>query len=148
MKRVLCILSTVFVLQSAFAQIKEGIIIYKRKVDVYRRMTDESMKAMVPQFDTSKVQLIFSGNESIFKNLHEESDIRDNVGDDRNRMIIHFGGADNETYKDFATEKTTELMELGPKKYIIEDTLHKQNWKMEDETKMISGYNCKKATTK
>ena len=148
MKRLLCILSAAFVLQSVSAQVKEGMIIYKRKVDVHRRMTDESMKAMVPQFDTSKQQLVFSGNESIFKKLPEEEDIRDNADDNGNRVIIRMGGPDNETYKDFAKEKITELRELGPKKYIIEDTLKKQNWKMEDDTKTIMGYNCKKATTK
>jgi GLPGLI family protein len=111
-------------------------------------MTDESMKAMVPQFDTSKLQLIFSGNESIFKKVPEEEDIRDHAGDDGNRVVIKFGGPDNETYKDFANAKITELRELGPKKYIIEDTLKKQNWKMEDETKTIDGFSCKKAVTK
>jgi GLPGLI family protein len=148
MKRLLCILPAAFLLQTVSAQIKEGTIIYKRKVDIHRRITDESTKAMVPQFDTSKLQLIFSGNESIFKKVQEEEDIRDHAGDDGNRIFIKFGGPDNETYKDFANEKITELRELGPKKYIIEDTLKKQNWKMEDETKAIDGFNCKKAVTK
>jgi GLPGLI family protein len=148
MKRLLCILSAAFVLQSVSAQVKEGTIVYQRKVDVYRHMQDENMKAMVPQFDTSKVQLIFSGSASIFKKLPEEKDIRDNAGDNENRIIINMGGPDNETYKDFAAEKITELRELGPKKYIIEDTLQKQNWKMDDETKTVGGYNCKKAMTK
>ncbi|MBS1597175.1 MAG: GLPGLI family protein [Bacteroidetes bacterium] len=148
MKTLLFTLSTVIVLQSVSAQVKEGTIIYKRKIDVHRRMTDENMKAMVPRFDSSKVQLLFSGNESIFKKLPEENDIRDHAGDDGNRIVINMGGPDNETYKNFTTEKIIELRELGPKKYIVEDTLRKQNWKMNDETKTINGYNCKKATTK
>jgi len=148
MKKLLCLFLCSLVIQFVSAQVKEGMIIYKRKVDLHRRITDESMKTMMPHFDSSKLQLIFSGNESIFKKLPEEKDIRDNAGDDGNRIVINMGGPENETYKDFAMEKIIELRELGPKKYIIEDTLHKQNWKMEDETKMINGYNCKKATTK
>jgi len=130
------------------AQIKEGVITYERKVNMYRRISDESQKAMIPEFNTSKVQLIFSGNESIFKNLPDDEDIRDNAGDNGNRVVIRMGGADNETYKDYSTEKIIESRELGPKKYIIEDSLHKQLWKLEDETKTIRGYTCKKASTK
>jgi len=148
MKKLLCLFLCSLVIEFVSAQLKEGTIIYKRRVDLHRRMTDESMKSMMPHFDSSKLQLIFSGNESIFKKLPEEKDIRDNAGDDGNRIVINMGGPENETYKDFASERIIELRELGPKKYIIEDTLHKQNWKMEDETKMINGYNCKKATTK
>jgi GLPGLI family protein len=141
-------LSAALVMQSVSAQVKEGTIIYQRKVDVYRRMQDENMKSMVPQFDTSRMQLLFSDNASIFKKIPKEKDIRDEAGDDGTRVFINMGGPDNETYKDFASEKIIELRELGPKKYIIEDSLRKQSWKLEDDTKKVAGYNCKKAITK
>lgn len=147
MKRILFIVLAALAVHSISAQVKDGIITYNRKIDVHRRITDESMKAMAPRFDSAKVQLIFSGGESIFKKLAEEKDVRDNAGEDGNHFMIDLGGPDNETYKDFAAEKIIELRELGPKKYIIEDTLRKQNWKLEDETKNINGYTCKKATT-
>lgn len=130
------------------AQVTEGKIIYERKVNMHRRMTDESMKNMVPEFSTNKAQLLFSGDESLFKDLPEEQDVRDNAGNDDNRVIVKIGGGDNETYKNFALEKLIELRELGPKKYIIEDTLHKTGWKLEEETKTIIGHVCKKATGK
>ncbi|HYE54917.1 MAG TPA: GLPGLI family protein, partial [Chitinophagaceae bacterium] len=47
------------------------------------------------------------------------------------------------------TSKLIELRELGPKKYIIEDSLRRHNWKLDDsETKTIKGYTCKKAVSK
>jgi hypothetical protein len=51
------------------AQTKQGTIIYERKVDVHRRMQDEQMKAMVPQFQTAKSQLTFSNGVSVYKAL-------------------------------------------------------------------------------
>lgn len=130
--------------------LKEGKIIYERKVNLHRRLTDESMKSMVPEFNTSKVELDFSSDESIYKNIKEEKDIRDEAGQEHNGNLVMKigGGPEDQTYKNYATDRITEQLELGPKKYLIEDTLQKQNWKLETETRTIKGYTCKKATTK
>jgi GLPGLI family protein len=148
MKKLLFIMPAMLVMQAVIAQVKEGIIVYERKVNIHRRITDESQKAMIPEFNTSKVQLVFSGNESSFKNLPEDEDIRDNAGEGNRRFVIRFGGADNEIYKNYSTEKVIELREMGPKKYIIEDSLPRQSWKLDEETKTVKGYTCKKAIAK
>src|SRR5882724_2983202 len=129
------------------AVLTEGKVIYERKVNVHRRMTDESMKSMIPEFSTSKSELNFSAGESIYKNIKEDDDIRDHAGDDNNRVIMKFGGGDDQVYKNYTLEKMTEQRELGPKKYLIEDTLPRQSWKLSVETKTIQGYTCKKALT-
>jgi GLPGLI family protein len=138
--------------QSVAAQVKEGSIVYERKINMHKRLgpEQESMKNMIPEFNTSKTQLLFSETESVFKNVKEEEDIRETAGQEGGgRMVMRFGGGENETYKNYATEKLIELRELGPKKYIIEDSLRKLNWKLdESETKTIKGYTCKKATSK
>lgn len=146
MKTLLFVLSAAFASQTSIAQVTEGSIVYERKINMHRRITDESQKALIPEFNTVKMQLDFSGSESIFKSLPEDDDIRDNAGNNGNGIVIRMGGADNETYKNYATEKITELRELGPKKYIIEDSLRKQGWKLSDETKTVKGHTCKKAT--
>jgi GLPGLI family protein len=130
--------------------LKEGRVIYERKVNMYRRMKDESMKSMIPEFNTSKVELDFLSDASVYKNVKEAEDIRDQAGqDDNRRVFMRFGGGDNDqTYKDYATEKYIEQRELGPKKYLIVDTLKRQSWKLEAETRTIKGYTCKKALTK
>ncbi|MES1159348.1 MAG: GLPGLI family protein, partial [Bacteroidota bacterium] len=119
--------------------LKEGRIIYERKVNLHRRLTDESMKSMVPEFNTSKVELDFSADESIYKNIKEEKDIRDEAGEEHNgNMVMHIGGGpDDQTYKNYTTDRITEQRELGPKKYLVEDTLHRQNWKLETESRTI-----------
>lgn len=151
MKRILFITTACIISQLAFTQLKEGKIIFERKVNMHKRLTgeQESMRNMVPEFTNAKMQLLFSGHESIFKQIDEEEDIRDQAGGpDNERRIIRMGG-NNEVYKNYTSEKVIELLELGPKKYIIEDSLRVLKWKLEDtENKSIKGYNCKKAATK
>src|ERR1700743_3036238 len=66
------------------AILKEGRIIYQRKINMWRRIGDESMKSMIPEYNLSKSELDFSADESVYKNLKEEDDIRDNAGQDGN----------------------------------------------------------------
>ncbi|MFT3932518.1 MAG: GLPGLI family protein [Chitinophagaceae bacterium] len=150
MKKILFILPALLCLQYSFAQLKDGKIVYERKTNMHKRLPPESenMKGMIPEFSTVKQQLVFSGDESIFSSLPEEDDIRDHAGEDGNRINIRMGGGNNETYKNYAAEKIVELRELGPKKYIIEDTLRKLAWKLSDDTMTVKGYACKKATAK
>jgi len=138
-----------FCLQSLYAQVKEGRVVYERKVNVHRRLEDESMKSMVPEFNISKAELLFSSDESLWRNIKEEEDIRDQAGQDQNGPVIRmrFGGADDETYRNYATDKMIQQREMGPKKYIIEDSFPHQSWKMEADTQRIRGFLCRKATT-
>src|ERR1700712_2240977 len=137
MKKILITVVAALCFQLVIGQVKEGKIIYERKTNMHKRLPpeNENMKAMIPEFSTSKQQLLFSGDESIFSSLPDEEDIRDQAGQDGGtRMNIRMGGGNNETYKNYATEKIIELRELGPKKYIIEDTLKKLAWKLTDDT--------------
>ncbi|MEO5682834.1 MAG: GLPGLI family protein [Chitinophagaceae bacterium] len=150
MKKILVVIIAGCCFQLAVAQSKEGKIIYERKTNMHKRLPpeNENMKAMIPEFSTGKQQLIFSGDESIFSSVPDEEDIRDQAGQEGGRINIRMNSGSNETYKNYAAEKTVELRELGPKKYIIEDTLRKLSWKLGDDTMLIKGYHCKKATTK
>ena len=136
-------------LQPIHAQVKEGRVVYERKVNMHRRLADETMKSMVPEFSTSKVELLFSSDESLLRNIKEEEDIRDQAGQETNGPVIRmrFGGGDDQTYKNYSTEKMIRQQELGPKKYIIEDSFPHQSWKLEADTQTIKGYLCKKAIT-
>ncbi len=137
-------------LQTAMAQTKEGKVIYERTVNMHKRLPpeNENIKAMIPEFNTGREQLLFSGDESVYSSLPEEEDIRDHAGEDGNRMTFKMNSGSSETYKNYAAQTITELRELGPKKYIIEDTLHTVAWKLSDDTAIVKGYVCKKATGK
>ncbi len=134
----------------ANAQVKEGTIVYERKTNMHKRITDEQMRAMVPEFNTTKHVLLFSDSTSIYKMLPEDEapDPFDGGGGGR-RVVMRMSGADGgELYKNFAESKSIMQTDLGAKTYIIEDSLRQQKWKLTDGTKKISGYNCRKAITK
>ena len=150
MKRILLVIAAGLCLQAVVAQVKEGKIIYERTVNMHKRLPpeNENMKSMIPEFNTSKQQLLFTGDESIFSAVPEEEDIRDQAGHEGNRMVMRMNTGSSETYKNYATEKIAELRELGPKKYVIEDTLRKLGWKLSDDTMTVKGYTCRKASAK
>jgi GLPGLI family protein len=150
MKKIMITVIAGLCFQLVTAQVKQGKVIYERVTNMYKRLPpeDENMKAMIPEFTTGKQQLAFAGDESIFTPMPDEADIRDQAGQDGNRLNIRMNSGSDETYKNYATEKIVELRELGPKKYIVEDTLRKLSWKLNDDTTVIKGYHCKKAVTK
>jgi GLPGLI family protein len=142
-----------FGIQAAFAQVvKEGKVTYERKINMHKRMPPEAeqFKAMVPEFQISKMELMFNGTQSSFKNLPDPEDempTGTDAGGTR-RMNFRFGGGVNdETFRDYDKEQIIESRELGPKTYIIEDTLRRLKWKLEEDTMTIGGYLCQKATT-
>lgn len=113
-----------------------------------RRITDENMKNMVPEFVVSKAELNFSGDESTYQNVKEEGDVRDQAGGEMgngNRIIMKMGGDDACTYRNYATGLVTEQRQMGPRKYLIEDSLHRIAWKMNEDTMTIHGFLCRKA---
>lgn len=131
------------------AQMKEGTIVYERKIDVHRRMEDDQMKAMIPQFRTDRHELLFKENETLYRGMQEEDapDPFANSGGP-GAMIIRFGPGDGGViYRNYGNAKHEEQTELEDKTYIIDDTIKQQPWKLSaDETKTLNGRNCKKAT--
>ena len=86
--------------QVSAAQVQDGKIVYERKANLHKRLAaeQESMKNMIPEFDVSKVELSFSGNESMFRRIQEEEDIRETADQpsDRPVMRLRFGGDNQE----------------------------------------------------
>ncbi|WP_207497085.1 GLPGLI family protein [Aridibaculum aurantiacum] len=148
MKKILIAITAVLCSHTLLAQVKEGTILYERKMDMHRRIQDEQMKAMMPQFRTSKHQLLFSDSVSIYKAVQEEEAPDPFADGGGNRVMFRMSAGEGEQYRNFSNQRFIESRELGAKTYIIEDTIRQQPWKLTDETKTILNYSCKKATRK
>lgn len=138
------IIVSVGAFRKAFGQENtEGVITYVMKVNVHRSLPPdrESMKSMIPEFNTSQYQLFFNSNESWFKPVEEEE--AQEISGSGFRMS--FRRPQNEIYTDQAASKRVSLREFMGKKYLIEDTLKLAPWKFEQGTKEIAGYICQKA---
>ncbi len=147
MKKTSLSLILIFCLLQAFGQQNEGVLLYDQKINMHKRMQDESMKAMVPEFRTNKMQLLVRASESLFKAAAQPNEDEENTDANGNtvRMVIRV--PQNETYRNYETQKSVELRELAGQKFLIEDTLRRMPWKLAGETKKIQGYECMKATT-
>jgi GLPGLI family protein len=148
MKKIIYLAALLFSGSGLFAQIHEGIIIYERKINMHRRIQDEQMKAMIPEFRTSKHQLLFSDSVSVYK-IVPEDEMPEAGGEGGGRMIVRMGapGDNGELYKNFAEGKSIQSTDLGAQTFIISDSIIKRSWKLTGETKTIMGYNCRKAVS-
>lgn len=134
---------------SLLAQAQQGAIIYERKINMHLRIQDEHMRAMIPEFRTSKHQLLFSDSTSVYKAVQEEEmpDAFSGEGGGQ-RVVFRSGPMDNGIlYKNFAAGKSIESRELGAKTYIIEDSIRGRSWKLTSETRTILGFTCRKAVS-
>jgi GLPGLI family protein len=133
------------------AQQKNGTIIYERKVNMYKLIQDEQMRAMMPEFTTSQHILLFSDSVSVFRRIQEDEapDPFAGGGGGGTRMIFRGGASDGgDLYKNFTQAKSIQSLELGGRNFLIIDTIKQQPWKLSDETKQVLGYTCHKATRK
>ncbi len=138
-------LVSIAAIQVVFGQGKEGVITYEVKTNMHRRLTgaQEGMKAMVPEFRTSKQQLFFNENESLFKPLIEDEDEETTSNSSGMRVVLRSPMA--EIYQNPSTSSIISKQEFMGKDYLIVDTLKVSPWKFGMETKEIQGYVCKQA---
>lgn len=148
MKKLLILLGVLVSLTAAnvvFAQTTEGVITYEIKVNMHRRLPPDrqDMKAMMPEFRTTREQLFFNASESLYKPLieDEEQDMTASGGG----VHIRMQQPNNEFYFDQNTQTIVSKQEFMGKHYLIEDTLKVSPWKFGTETKTIQGYECKQA---
>ena len=147
MKRSFFLIPGLLVVSALQAQMKEGTVVYERKINMHRNITDEQMKAMIPEFRTSKHLLIFSDSTSLYKTLPEDEAPDPFAGSNGPRIIMRGSPADaGEVYKNFAQSKSVLSSELAGRNYLIVDTIKQQPWKLGNETKQVLGHLCHKAT--
>lgn len=143
MKKILILSSFLCSILSVFGQNTEGVITFEEKMNLHRRLQNEEMKARVPEFRSNNMQLVFRGDECIYKAIEEEEDEEANAGGGGG---FRFRRPNVEIYRNYATNRRIELREMGDKKYLIETDMKQPAWKLGTETKKVMGYECTQAT--
>lgn len=150
-KVILLGLMALLTMTSVSAQIKEGKLIFERKTNMRKMITDPEMRARIPEFRTEKFELIFNDQASMFKTIPDDEapDPFANSGGDRGggggRFM--FKMPEVNIYTDLNTQLQLEARSMFEKDFLITDTLKPLKWKLSEETKTIAKYVCKKATT-
>lgn len=140
----LILLALLCIATLAEAQKTEGIIAFQQKINLHRSAPnmDENMKAMIPEFRTSEYQLAFTAIASLYKEVEADEEETDRNGNVRMSMRKPKG----EVYYDLSAKKRIEVREMMDKKHRIEGEIKTTAWKITDESKMIHGLPCMKAT--
>ena len=144
MKKIVILVAFLSSFGTLKAQKQEGIIDFEQKINMHKRITDEAIKAMIPEFRSTQHQLFFNANESVYKLLEKDEDEDDSMGG--NGVKIKMTMPKNELYRNYTSQKKIDLREMIGKKYLIADTLKTMPWKLGTETKKIKGFECMKAT--
>ena len=151
MRKIFLVLTVMLVaFTSAFAQVKEGKLIFERKVNMHKMITDPEMRARIPEFRTDKFELLFNEQASMFKTIPEEEapdPFANSGGGGGGGMRFAFRMPETATYTDIANQMQYESRSLFEKEFLIVDSLKPNKWKLSDETKTIAKFVCKKATT-
>lgn len=144
---VLCMLVVI----PMMAQQNAGKIVYNRTVQVRIQVfgNNEGMENMLPKTRTDKFELTFANNQSLWKQAEQEDDGDMTFNNNGSTMMVRTIGAGSEDimYTNLEQAKRVELRELATKKYIVEDSVRRMDWKLSDETKTILGHLCRKATS-
>ena len=140
---------------SGIAQDFQGLAVYESKTSTadfkarmagnkdmtpdMRKMIEDRMKSMFEK----TFQLYFGKTSSIYK---EEEKLEAPGQSTGFRMMSNMMGTGGTFYKNTKEKTYTVDKEFMGKEFLIQDSLPKLAWKLENETKQIGGYNCFKAT--
>ena len=134
---------------SLFAQMKEGKIVYERKMNMWRMITDPEMRTRVPEFRTANFELLFNDKASLYRSVPDDEapDPFANNGGDRGGQRFNFRMPETTTYIDLASQMQYDARPMFEKTFLVVDSLKPLKWKISEETKTIAKHLCKKATT-
>ncbi len=93
---------------------------------------DDPFAGALPAYDVSYRDLVFANNQLIYT-------------PGRQAPTLSLGNANNSVYTDLDLQKTVARRYMMDDYYVYEDSLHKIKWKIENETRKIAGWECRKA---
>ena len=128
-----------------------GMITYEEKMDLHKTLPPDrqDMKDMIPQFNIAKFELIFSGDESLYRaQKQEELPPTTSTSPGGPPMGMRFGGgrANRVVYKDLAKDTMIDSRDFMQKQFLITGPPKPRKWKIGAKQKEILGYNCLEAS--
>ena len=145
MKKILLGLISISLGFTAYAQQKEGRVVYSRTMQMQLSVDDnDHLTQMLPQSRTDNYELIFGNNQSIWKYIDEEEPA-DEVNGNGVQIRLMAPGQNDVVFSDFNSGKKTEQRDMMERKFIVTDSIRKLDWKLTNETQTLLGHTCQKA---
>jgi GLPGLI family protein len=125
--------------------IDKAVIEYEVRTNVKKTMGndswDEMLKDQIPQFKTAYFQLIFNDNKSIYK-FSRWAD------GPKVPEFLRRSDEENQWYFDFTTNKFNMKKDVFGNTFFVNDSIPTIEWKLTNESRVIAGFNCRKAVGK
>jgi GLPGLI family protein len=131
--------------------IEKGKIEFERSINVHKQLEDEldgrnasyfdAMKKQVPQFKSTYFNLYFDHDKTLYE-PGREVELARKVPD-----WMSGPAEDNIVYSDLGTRTFSSQKNVFENTYNIQDSLRKAEWKITSDTRVIAGFECRKATT-
>lgn len=101
-------------------------------------MWAEMMKENMPQFKTGYYKYTFSGSKSLYKfdRWDEKGKVPEFMRRDDEQSTYFFDHANNKLY---------QQKSIVGSEFLVQDSLPKINWRLTNESRLIAGFNCRKA---
>lgn len=133
--------------QSQTVFIKTGKIEFERKTNTHRLYftgeTDswvEEFKKLIPQFRTDYFDLIFTEDKTLYK-PGKEPELQ-------KTGFFERPAAENVVYKDLNQQSSISQKQVFETQFLVSDSVKTLKWKLEPETRIIAGFECRKAVTR
>ncbi len=98
------------------------------------------MKKTFPKMVSEVYSLDFNENKSVFKLAKENTDVKYMWGRKPSETDV--------TIKDVKNNQISLQRDIFEQTYLVKDSLQNYEWKISNETRLIAGFECKKAVTK
>lgn len=148
MKNILTFLLSLVFSQFLPAQI-QGKITYKEtvKLDIQFEGMDDAMKAMLPESQSLKKELLFSGSESVYQNIkgEEKEDLEMESDDGSFKIKMISDNTEDILYKNLNEKQKVHQKGMMGKSFVVSDELTKHKWKITNEKIKYLDYECQKA---
>jgi GLPGLI family protein len=124
--------------------LSHGKIEFERRINVFAQIGNdddqwsEFRKKLSNHFKTSYFDLLFTRDKSLYRPGRESDD----------REMFSFWqapGQDNTVWSDLDNDKTISEKNVFEQAFLVQDSLRQIKWKITDETRVIAGFNCRRA---
>lgn len=148
LKTYFIIAATLFAISSSEAQqfINKAVIEYEVKANIQKTMGNGTFEDMIkenlPTFKTAYYSFTFADNKSIYKFDHWD--------DDKIKLPEWLRQGDEESiwYYNYYTNKFNMQKNVWGSNFNVEDSILQLQWRLTNESRVIAGFNCRKAVAK
>lgn len=145
--KIFIIVLSLFIMVNTNAQqfVNKAVIEYEVKTNIKKTMGngvwDEMMKDALPTFKTGYYKYSFADNKSVFKFDRWEEGLK---------IPDWYKKSDEENiwYIDFNSNRFNMQKNIFGSNFNIDDTIPLMEWRLSNESRVIAGYNCRKASAR